>query len=61
MYVSVKRYQLNINRPCLGTGQLKLTEGIGGLSWPTKTTVGKSDLVFETWFYFVWVDEMELS
>ena len=45
MYVSVKRYQLNINRPCLGTGQLKLTEGIGGLSWPTRTTAGKSDLV----------------
>lgn len=50
MYVSVKRYQLNINRPCLGTGQLKLTEGIGGLSWPTRTTAGKSDLVLRLGF-----------
>jgi hypothetical protein len=50
MYVSVKRYQLNINRPCLGTGQLKLTEGIGGLSWPTRKTAGKSDLVLRLGF-----------
>ncbi len=45
MYVSVKRHQLNINGPLFGLAQLNWAEGIGGLAWPARTIVVRSNLV----------------
>jgi len=45
MYVSVKQHQLSINGPLFGIEQLNWAEGIGGLAWPARTTVVRSNLV----------------